>query len=55
MRHNFGPRYLRYNLPPEVVASLEDLYFVKDPEDLAQKYAKAKAWFQSAIGEVDKR
>jgi hypothetical protein len=55
MRYNFGPRYLRYNLPPEAVAGLQDLYFVKDPRDLEEKYAKAKAWFQSVIGEVGGR
>jgi len=49
VRYNFGPHYLRYNLPPDVVACLTDLYFVRDPEDLEAKHARAEAWFWSLM------
>jgi hypothetical protein len=52
IRYNFGPRYLRYHLPPEIVTALEDLYFVKDPKDLKEKYARAEAWFRSVLGDI---
>lgn len=45
LRYNYGPRYLKYHLPREVVARLERLYFVKDAEDLEAKYREAEAWF----------
>jgi predicted nucleotidyltransferase len=51
-RYNFGPHYMRYNLPPDVVAKLMDLYFVRDPDDLREKYARAETWFCSVVGEL---
>ena len=32
---------------------LEDLYFVKGPEDMKEKYQQVREWFQSAIQEVE--
>ena len=52
LRYNFGPRYLRYHLPPEAVARLQELYFVKDPKDLEEKYAQAEAWFRSTLSDL---
>jgi hypothetical protein len=51
--YDFRMRYVYRELPREVVRRLETLSFVKDPEDLAAKYRKARAWFDEAIEHVD--
>ncbi|MDQ7798659.1 MAG: hypothetical protein RDU76_06915 [Candidatus Edwardsbacteria bacterium] len=50
--YTFRTKYINYDLPPEVVKRLEDLCFVKDPEDMKIKYRQVRDWFQSAIKEV---
>jgi hypothetical protein len=49
VRFGFKTRYIHYDLPPEVVSRLQALVFVRDHEDLAAKYAEAKAWFDSEL------
>lgn len=44
-RYNFHTRYLQYDLPPADVARLQELYFVRDGQDLAAKRAQAEEWF----------
>jgi len=52
-RHDFGTRYVRHDLPAEVVARLRELYFVKDRADLETKYRIAEAWLDEVIGQID--
>lgn len=52
IRYNFGPRYLRYHLPADAVAKLQDLYFVRNPKDLEAKCARAEAWYRGLVGEL---
>lgn len=42
----FGIRYLPIHLPKELAAQVEQLYFVKDGEDLKQKWKKAVEMFE---------
>lgn len=60
MRHgprhyDFRRRYVHRELPQDIVRRLEDLAFVKDPDDLAAKYRKALAWFREAIESINER
>ncbi|MBS1492508.1 MAG: nucleotidyltransferase domain-containing protein [Bacteroidetes bacterium] len=48
-RYNFGLRYLKYDLPPEVFAEVEPLVFMKDPEDMKNKIHKAKAMIEELL------
>lgn len=52
-RYGFKTRYIHYDLPPEVVARLERLFFVRDPADLTAKLAEAKQWFYEALREAE--
>ncbi|HAD80937.1 MAG: hypothetical protein A2509_12370 [Candidatus Edwardsbacteria bacterium RIFOXYD12_FULL_50_11] len=51
--YTFRSKYANYDLPPEVVKRLEELYFVKGPEDLKAKYRQVKEWFAKAVLEVE--
>ena len=51
--YTFRSKYANYDLPPEVVKRLEDLYFVKGPEDMKAKYQQVKDWFAEAVAEVE--
>lgn len=48
-RYNFHTRYVYYDFPPEIVARLEDLFFVANVEDLVAKHEAAGRWFAEAI------
>jgi predicted nucleotidyltransferase len=52
-RSTFGVRYTHNDLPPEVVAKLEDLYFVRDMDDLLTKHTRAVEWFQQEVDQLD--
>lgn len=52
VHHEFQTRYLYSELPPDVAERLEGLYFVRDMEDLARKYASARQWFDELHREV---
>lgn len=54
VRFGFKTRYVHYDLPPEVVDRLQALYYVGDVQDLAVKYAEARAWFQSELEILEK-
>ena len=47
--HEFKMRYVHYELPAEVIEKLEYLCFVKDRDDLQEKYDCATAWFNETI------
>jgi hypothetical protein len=53
VRHGFKTRYVHYDLPPDVVSRLEDLFFVRDEHDLTVKFARAKQWFRETLAEID--
>lgn len=48
----FGVRYVVYELPPDVVRRLEELSYVRSPEDLAEISRRAVLWFREAAGAV---
>jgi hypothetical protein len=52
VRHDFRTRYVHHDLPPEVVKELVGLYFVKEHEDLRQKYEAASKWFRRTITDL---
>jgi hypothetical protein len=52
-RHGFKTRYIHYDLPPDVLARLERLFFVRDEEDLVVKLTEAKQWFHETLSAVD--
>jgi hypothetical protein len=49
----FRSKYANYDLPPEVVESLEQLYFVKGPEDLNAKHLRAMEWYAEALSGLE--
>jgi hypothetical protein len=50
--HDFKMRYIHHELPPRVTHRLEQLFFVKDEEDLQEKYNKATEWFTEVLSET---
>ncbi|NWF68084.1 MAG: nucleotidyltransferase domain-containing protein [Chloroflexi bacterium] len=52
-RYNFHTRYIHYNLPPQVLARLEPLFFVASAPELEHKLAQASAWFRQASAQFD--
>lgn len=52
VRHGFKTRYIHYDLPPDVVTRLQDLFFVRDERDLGEKFAQARQWFYDTLAEV---
>lgn len=53
VHYDFRMRYVHYELPSETIRKLENLYFVKNADDLQEKYRKATKWFQEAVLETD--
>lgn len=53
VHHNFGPRYLKRDLPPEVYARLMRLAFVADVDDLAAKIPEAVDWLKEEVRAID--
>jgi hypothetical protein len=51
-RYDFGVRYVYHDLPPEVVKRFESLYVIRDADDLAAKYEKARRWFEETAGSI---
>ncbi len=52
-RYDFGLRYVYHDLPPDEVKRFEELYMVRDADDLLRKYKDAKAWFDETVGSLD--
>ncbi|MBN2081560.1 hypothetical protein JW859_05050 [bacterium] len=52
-RHDWGVRYAHYDLPAEVNARLNKLYFLADRADLERKYREARAWFAELAAELE--
>lgn len=55
LHHDFRMRYIHYELPPEIVSKLEWLHFIKDKDDLQEKYDEVVRWFPKTISEIDKK
>lgn len=53
LHHDFRMRYVYYELPAETVKKLEHLYFIKDKEDLQEKYGEATRWFKKTMLEIN--
>jgi hypothetical protein len=51
-RHGFGIHYAHVDLPAEVSKRLEELYFVRDLADIAQKRSEAEAWFYQTLEQI---
>jgi predicted nucleotidyltransferase len=52
LHYDFKMRYIHYELPPEVIEKLEHLYFVRNKEDLQEKYDGAIKWFKDVMLEI---
>lgn len=52
VHHGFQTRYLYSELPPDAVERLEELYFVRDLQDLEAKYGSARMWFDELYDQV---
>jgi hypothetical protein len=52
-RYDFGLRYVYYDLPPHVVKRFEELYIVRDADDLRVKAKAARTWLDRTVGEID--
>lgn len=50
--YTFNVRYVVYELPPEEVRRLEDLFYVRTPEELPGKFRRATEWFREAASAV---
>jgi predicted nucleotidyltransferase len=46
---DWGARYLKHQLPADVYARLEPLYFVRDMKDLAVKYQQCREWIEAEL------
>jgi hypothetical protein len=53
LRFFYYTRYVHYDLPPEVVARLETLYFPKDLNTLGAYRQEAEAWFWEVYDTID--
>lgn len=49
---DFRMRYVHYELPEATVNKLQDLYFVRNMDDLQEKYRKASQWFLETMPQV---
>lgn len=51
-RFNFFVRYVHYELPPDIVNRLQNLYYVCSPEDLKMKYKEATKWLEKELAKL---
>lgn len=52
-RHSFYTRYIHYDLPQAVVRELQDLFFVRDADDLWAKRERAERWFYETLEGIE--
>jgi len=52
-RHDWGVRYAHTDLPLEVHERLAELYFVRDLDELMEKFPLARAWFDEVVEQLD--
>jgi hypothetical protein len=53
LHHDFGTRYLHYELPPGVIKKLKALMYLKDEHDLRKKHKAALRWFYEIVSGLD--
>jgi hypothetical protein len=53
--HDFVMRYVHYELPSNIIEKLMHLYFVKDENDLQNKYQEATDWLREIIAGIDEK
>jgi hypothetical protein len=53
-RYDYGPKYSRRDLPPEVVTRLERLFYVPDIGGIPERQAEAEAWFAEAVSALER-
>lgn len=51
-RYDFGIRYVYHDLPPEVLKRFQELYVIRDLDDLAAKYKDARRWFDETVESI---
>jgi hypothetical protein len=51
-RHGFYTRYIYYDMPADVLAKLESLFFIADGDDLWVKRQVAEDWFYETIDKI---
>ncbi len=51
LHYDFKMRYVHYELPPDVLNRLRELYFVASPAELEEKYHEATRWFVESSGD----
>lgn len=51
--HDFRMRYVHYELPTQTVRRLENLYFVKNADDLQKKYREATEWCKETMSKIN--
>ncbi len=52
LHHSFHTRYVHYELPPEDIEKLEELFYVGDATQLPAKCNDVDAWFSELLGEL---
>lgn len=52
-RHDYGVRYVKYDLPNDVAERISALFLVRDLDDLAAKHAEAVRWFDETLATLD--
>lgn len=55
VHHDFKLRYIHYELSPETIKRLNRLYFVRDEEDLQEKYREAIKWFHEIVSDINQK
>jgi hypothetical protein len=51
-RHDFGARYLYFDLPEALAKRVERLYFVSGAADLSRKRIEAENWFYEILAQI---
>lgn len=55
IHHDFKMRYIHYEVPSEIIKKLEHLFFVRDENDLQEKYYEAVELFKDVMSEIDQK
>jgi hypothetical protein len=51
-RSQFHARYIHYDLPKEIVARLEPLFFICSADDLRAKFSQAEQWIREVLSDL---
>lgn len=54
-RHDYGFRYIRADLPPELAQTLTRLWYIPEPRALKERIDEATALFRAALADWDAR